>query len=225
MNPYTVIIPSCTLGNVFNSAGTVEDQQPNAPIIIVANGKLLGDTDTLMWDWCVLEWREPFNFSAVLNFAVSETEPDDDLLFLNDDTRLLTPGGFDLLRQAAYEHPNVGIMGASVTGCTGNPDQIHRPGAGVQLIKQRCLPFIAVYIRRGVWDQVGPMDERFTGYGFEDDDYCTRVRQAGFDVAVCHDCVIEHGELPSSYRSGKNYTPAMRAARAIYEDKWGPIGA
>lgn len=178
-------------------------------------------------------WDKPFNFSACINFGVKESDdwhsgygmpcyhgyPRTDILILNDDTRLLTPGGFDALRDAAYAHPECGLMFPSVTGCTGNPEQITQPGNGVRYAQRHVVPFIGVYIRRAVWDEIGPMDEDFCeDYGFEDAWYCSLVRAAGYQLGIFDGCVIEHGELPSTYRKSGNCS--MHKNRAIYERKW-----
>lgn len=230
MNNYIVIIPSCSETNAQACVDSICANWEHPWVTVASNGALAESK----WMHSALMYRtthrSPFNFSRVINEAVDHATyyanccsgiRATDILILNDDTRLLTPSGFNLLRDAAYYDPRWGIIGASVTGCTGRPEQIHQPGAGVVEITQRCLPFIAVYIRRAIWDEVGPLDERFDGYGFEDDDYCTRVRQAGYKIAVCHDVVVEHGVLPSSYRKGHNHHAAMRASKRKYEEKWG----
>lgn len=202
MNPYTVIIPSCTLGNVQACLESIKQHQPTASVVVVANGDLLGYSDAMSWDTAVFDWREPFNFSAVINEAVDHIDDDDDILLLNDDTRLLTPNGFFLLQQAAYRNPGCGLMFPAVTGCTGNPEQITRGTDGVRITKRHVVPFIGVYIRRSVWNCVGPMDPQYCiDYGVEDNDYCYRVAQAGYSLGIYDGCVIEHGVLPSAYRS------------------------
>ncbi|TES92907.1 MAG: glycosyltransferase, partial [Candidatus Cloacimonadota bacterium] len=46
-------------------------------------------------------------------------------------------------------------------------------------------------IRSEVMDKIGLLDERFFILG-NDDDYCDRVRLAGFETAVCLNCFVYH---------------------------------
>jgi GT2 family glycosyltransferase len=62
----------------------------------------------------------------------------------------------------------------------------------MQYSEQR-LCFQGVYIKRSTIDLVGLLDERFTGYGSDDDDYCLRVRKAGLFLAVTSEVVMQHG--------------------------------
>lgn len=240
--PYTVIIPSCTRANVEACAqsivqaharpDTVFNESPH--IAIVANGPLLSNWHQFSSPAQIIFWNRPFNFSACINYGADEAnawahgygmpqfhgKPDVDLLFLNDDTRLLTPNGFDLLREAAHAHPECGLMFPGVTGCTGNPEQIAQPGGGVRYAKRHVVPFIGVYIRREIWNEIGPMDERYClDYGVEDNDYCYRVTQAGYKLGIFDGCVLEHGVLPSSYRSSG--PKSFRQNAALFEQKHG----
>lgn len=206
MNDYIAIIPSCTFANVVACTNAIEDQQPDARMVVVANGDLIENMGGLEWDFAITEWDKPFNFAACINHAVREYGEDLDILLLNDDTRLLTPHGFSRLREAAYAHPECGLMFPVVTGCTGNPgDHLQQPGGGVRIAKRHVVPFIGVYIRRAVWDQIGELDERFClDYGCEDNDYCYRVTHAGYKLGVFDGCLLEHGVLESSYRKEGN---------------------
>lgn len=203
MNRYTVIIPSCTLTNTQACLQSIYEMQPDASVIVVANGDLLGHQDEIDCRAMIHEYREPFNFSRAINQAADECQGRD-LLILNDDTRLLTQHGFSRLNEAAYDHPECGLMFSAVTGCTGNPkDHLQQPGGGVRHAKRHVVPFVGVYIRRAIWDQIGPMDEQYClDYGVEDNDYCYRVTQAGYKLGIYDGCLLEHGVLPSAYRSG-----------------------
>jgi len=218
MNPFVVIIPSCEELNMNACLDSIQENDPGTRVFVYANGDLArkGTQNTdlpcaVIYDSDGGAARR-FIYSRAINESVARISEDQDLILLNDDTRLLTPNGFDLLREAAYAHPECGLMFPSVTGCTGNPEQITQPGGGVRLAKRHTVPFIAVYIRREIWNHIGPMDEQFRlDYGCEDNDYCYRVKQAGFDLGVFDGCVIEHGVLPSTYRAGGNRSFAKNA--------------
>lgn len=58
----------------------------------------------------------------------------------------------------------------------------------VDYVKGACL-----LTRRAVWDEVGPLDERFFLY-FEETDWCRRATVGGRHVYLCPDVVVQHLE-------------------------------
>ena len=77
-------------------------------------------------------------------------------------------------------------------------------------------------IRRGVIEAVGDLDEAYTTGYFEDDDYCKRVREAGFHLAVCDDVFVHHHHSASFSQLGdKTRTSLMKRNRRIFEKRWG----
>jgi len=71
------------------------------------------------------------------------------------------------------------------------------------------VTFFSVLIARRVLEEVGLLDETFFPGGFEDDDYCLRVREKGFPIALARDIYIHHfgsasfGKLEYSYFAGR----------------------
>ncbi len=47
-------------------------------------------------------------------------------------------------------------------------------------------------MKREVFEKVGPLDERFSPGNFEDEDYCLRIRLAGYKLMLCKDTFIQH---------------------------------
>lgn len=137
---------------------------------------------------------------------------------MNDDTRLLTKNGFNLLRDSitsAY-----GIISPGITAAVGNEEQIYRPfKPGLRKTSHQTLVFVCVYIPRRTLDVVGLMDPRFVNYGYCDDDMCARVRREGLMLGVFDGCVVEHGVLPSEYRSGRDQD--LEPNRKLFIEKWG----
>jgi hypothetical protein len=87
------------------------------------------------------------------------------------------------------------------------------------------MGFVCVYIPRTVIDRVGLLDERYVGYGYDDDDYCKRVRDAGLKLAVSGKCIVEHASLPSTFRSGQEvsqerFSEMFALNRRLFEEKW-----
>lgn len=53
-----------------------------------------------------------------------------------------------------------------------------------ELIETDAVAFVAAFLRRRVWDEIGVLDERFGIGNYEDNDYCARLRQAGYRVLI-----------------------------------------
>lgn len=75
---------------------------------------------------------------------------------------------------------------------------------------QECdVTFFCVFIERGALEDVGLLDETFFPGGFEDDDYCLRLRAKGYRIALARDVYIHHfgsasfGKLNYSYFAGR----------------------
>jgi GT2 family glycosyltransferase len=49
-----------------------------------------------------------------------------------------------------------------------------------------------VYVKKATYDLAGAFDERFVGYGFEDNDYCARLTRKGFRLGIWDGCVVDH---------------------------------
>lgn len=158
------------------------------------------------------------------------------IVFLNNDTVPVNgwlTGLHDHLRD-----DRLGLVGA-VTNRAGNEAEIqvgYRTygeledfAAGIArahkggIVDIRTATMFCAAVRRGVWDEVGPLDERF-GIGlFEDDDFSMRVRRAGFRVACAEDAFVHHFGQASIGRlaqTGK-YGLLFHANRERWESKWG----
>lgn len=160
---------------------------------------------------------KPFVYARNVNLGIVAAGTDD-VVLLNDDAILQTPGGFSLLQRAAQEHPEYGVI-ASTCNNVGNRNQWPQ-GVGLRE-DPRIVCFVAVLIPRRTIDLVGMLDERFVGYGFEDDDYCYRVRQAGLKIGIHDGCFVDHGSLRSTFRCNPSAPADLTLGRQIFIEKWG----
>ncbi|WP_127590124.1 glycosyltransferase [Paenibacillus lautus] len=83
------------------------------------------------------------------------------------------------------------------------------------------LGFFCVAIRRSVWEHVGALDPAFGLGMFEDDDYCERVRNAGYRLAIVEDAfVYHHGSVTINKLNNNVYNELWNKNKAYYEQKW-----
>jgi len=167
----------------------------------------------------------PFHMSINANRGWMGVRPDRDILYAGDDTRIIEPDTIKRLQAIAYSDPAIGILSPKILGncCMEAVETFNNPVNYLQFVG-----FVFVYIKREVIEKVGYLDERFTGYGFEDIDYCYRVRKAGFKIAMTNDVTVKHGVNGHTYGStfmrttgeeqmGKQNYQNLR----IFAEKWG----
>jgi GT2 family glycosyltransferase len=76
-------------------------------------------------------------------------------------------------------------------------------------------------IARNVIDEIGGIDTRYPVGNFEDDDFCIRVRAAGYEIVVCEDSFIHHfGNI--SFKANKvDYGAQLTENWKIFAERWG----
>jgi tetratricopeptide (TPR) repeat protein len=184
----------------------------------------------------VIHTGENLGFAGGVNrgLAVSEGH----VVLLNSDT-LLSPGWLGRLEAALLCSDDIGMAGPVSNNASG----VQQPD-GLTLVREENAEAVAqeravshqgqvayvnrlvgfcMMIREEAREEVGLLDERFGIGNFEDDDYCTRVRQAGFKLVVAEDCfVFHHGGKTFSGMGleGDAFQALMDENRTKYEEKW-----
>ncbi len=214
----TVIVPSKTDRNLGACVAAVRAAGETCRIVVADDFD--GPTRFLLPEYEPVDWHKglkPFVFSRNVNIGIRAAESDD-VILLNDDALLKTRGGFTAMQRIAEEHPEYGIV-ASTCCNVGNRRQWPQ-GVGLRE-EPRMVCFVCVFIPRRTIETVGLLDERFVGYGCDDDDYCLRVRMAGLKIGIFDGCYVDHGSLKSTFRgtelSAGNYQPNLK----LYAEKWG----
>ena len=217
---FSVVIPSANSSNLVACVRALLAQEPGlAPerIVVVDDGARQAAESQLP----PIRWvpgQKPFVFARNANLGVEAT--DTDVILLNDDACLVTPNGFSRLAQVARDRAEVGVCSAGIAGVIGNPRQLASRQPGFRY-EDNTLAFVCVYIPRSVYTRVGPLDERFVGYGFDDNDYCRRVLAAGLRLGIWDGCVVDHsGRLPSSFRGRPDLRDCFLLNQRLYHDKW-----
>jgi hypothetical protein len=198
------------------------------PRVIVVNDGI-GAEHFDCWPNTVVEGVKPFVFSRNINLGIRAAGTDD-VILLNDDATLQTRDGFKALAECAQQHPDYGVISPAVD-LIGNPNQwpgglnasLRECGWSSQQLRDepRRLCFVCVYIPRTTIEKVGLLDESFTTYGGEDDDYCYRVTLAGLKLGVFDGCFVKHSELHSTFRGDPHNGSDYTASREHFKEKWG----
>ena len=174
---------------------------------------------------------------AAGNNAGLEVATGEVLVLLNNDTQV-SPGWVQGLVRHFARDPALGMVGP-VTNNIGNEaridvgyeDPVDMPAWASQRLGRllgahydcRALAFFCVALRREVYRQVGGLDPAFGIGFFEDDDYCNRVRAAGWRLTIADDVFVHH-HLSATFNQMHNTQrqALFERNRALYEKKWGP---
>ena len=144
-----------------------------------------------------------------------------ELLLLNNDV-IVTPFWLDNMRAALYSQDRVGAVGCLTNSCSNEQsidigyDSLEGLEKAAENFNQQdpgkwypwlLLVGFCLLFKRDVYERIGDLDEAFSPGNFEDDDYCLRMRQAGYELLLCGDTYIHH--FGSVAFAGKN-TPEQR---------------
>ena len=228
----SIIIPTRdngpTLENCVESVERLTDYG-NYEILIVDNDS--ADPATLEYlastPHRVVPFREPFNYSRINNFAVSQAAGEY-VLLLNDDTEV-TDGGWleEMLGQAQRSgvgavgakllYPNGTIQHAGVILGVGDPwgpgiavhaHQFFPDDPGFADGAQTTANFSAVtaacmLVRKAVFEEAGGLDEENLKVAFNDVDLCLRIREMGYRIVYTpHASLLHHESMSRGYGGG-----------------------
>ncbi|MCI8441392.1 MAG: glycosyltransferase [Provencibacterium sp.] len=189
----------------------------------------------------VLTWEgEGFNFSAVNNFAAQRARGEY-LLFLNNDTEVLSPGWLEEMLMYA-QRPDIGAVGAKlyypdgtvqhagvVVGIRGTAGHIHyRAGPdnlGYMGRLYYAQNFSAVtaacmLMRRALFEELGGFCEDFA-VAYNDVDLCLRLRERGKLIVFTPFAELRHYEsLTRGDDLSEKNEPRFRREESLFRERW-----
>lgn len=190
----------------------------------------------------LLSYDQPFNYSAINNFAVSKAQGEY-VVLMNNDIEIISPSWLDdMVRNLA--RPDIGCVGAKlyypngtlqhagvITGLGGVAGHSHKhfpkdhPGYFKRLKVIQNLSAVTAAclgVRKSVFHQVNGLNEQDLTVAFNDVDFCLKVQQAGYRNLWSPYIEMVHHE---SISRGAENTPEKQArfAREIdyMKSTWG----
>ncbi|MEM9478964.1 MAG: glycosyltransferase [Verrucomicrobiota bacterium] len=236
----TIIIPTRNqlpyLKQAVESLTRITDY-PNYEIVIVNNQS--DEQETLDWlrdtPHRVLDFDQPFNYSAINNFAASETDGEL-LLFLNNDTEVIHADWLERM-VTTLQCPGVGAVGAQllyandtvqhagvilgIGGIGGHAFRFQHAQStaawgmlhytrNVSALTAACL-----LTRREIFDEVGGFDAEHLRVDYNDVDFCLKIREAGHRLVYTPHARLFHHESVSAKDRGDP------GERGVIFHRWG----
>ncbi len=195
---------------------------PNYEILIVENNSTTQEIFDYyeelkrLDDVTVLTWDQPFNYSAINNFAVKYARGQY-LLFLNNDMEVITPDWLERMLgncqrsevgavgarlfypDGTIQHAGIvvgmgGIAGNMFTGMDGKrTGYLHKAAIqqDVSAVTAACM-----MMKREAFEEAGGFTEKLT-VAFNDVDLCLKVRQKGYLIVYVPQVKLYHDESKS----------------------------
>jgi GT2 family glycosyltransferase len=187
----------------------------NYEFLIIDNQSTDAETLAYLADFPgrVIRYPHRFNYARMMNLAARSAECDA-LLFLNNDTQVISPDWIECLLEHAMR-PEVGAVGCRLffedgqpqhegilVGVCGWAHNLNHKGfwARGDIVRNvSAVTGACTMIRPGVFWRIGGNDERLR-VAYNDVDLCLRIRQAGYHVVYTPAAELYHFE--SSSRGG-----------------------
>lgn len=179
--------------------------------------------------------KENLGFACANNQGIEASEGDY-VLLLNNDV-ILSDDWLDKMLLVLQSDNKAGLVAPCTNHASGRQkvlfdataedDELIQKYAKDTLVKKagswinvdRVIGF-CMLIKREVLFKVGVLDEMFGPGGYEDYDYCMRVRQAGYDIIVAEDTFIFHIGGKGYSSNNMDYMKLRDRNIELLIDKW-----
>ncbi|MEG5023672.1 tetratricopeptide repeat protein [Microcoleus sp. AT8-B5] len=248
----SIIIPTRDLGDVLDNCLEsifTKSVYPNYEVIVIDNGSQEQHTAEILAKWTAKESARfksyrldiPFNFSKINNYAASKAEGDY-LLFLNNDTEVITPDWIDGMVEQA-QRSSIGAVGnlliysdnkiqhagvvMGLGGGVAGHSYYHMPrsipgyfGNVVGLNNVSAVTAACLMCRREVFESVGGFDEELT-VAYNDVDLCLKMLEKGYrNIYLPHVVLYHHESKSRGYEDSPEKKERLKQESKLMESRW-----
>jgi O-antigen biosynthesis protein len=247
----SIIIPTRDLGEILDNCLEsifTKSAYPNYEVVVIDNGSTEKNTEQAIAKWTAKEPNRfrcyrldiPFNFSKINNYAVKQAQGDY-LLFLNNDTEVITPdwiegmveqaqrsaigavGSLLLYPDNTIQHAGIvmGLGGLAAHSHYGFP--VTTPG---YLGQVKCISNVlavtgaCLMCRREVLEAIGGFDEELV-VAYNDVDLCLKMVAKGYrNVYLPHVVLYHHESKSRGYEDTPQKQERLRREANIIKSRW-----
>jgi tetratricopeptide (TPR) repeat protein len=247
----SIIIPTRNLGSVLDrclQSIFEKSTYPNYEVIVLDNGSDEPETAAVLNVWkqrepnrfrcCELDI--PFNYSRINNYAANQANGEY-LLFLNNDTEVITPDWIEAMVEQA-QRPAIGAVGAlllypdrsiqhagvvlgigDVAGHSHKRFAADDPGYFGQTVtvnNYSAVTGACMMCRRSTFAAAGGFDEQLA-VAYNDVDFCLKLMQQGYRNVYLPHAVLYHYESKSrGYEDTPDKQQRYRQEATIMQQRW-----
>jgi glycosyltransferase involved in cell wall biosynthesis len=179
----------------------------------------------------VVAYPEKFNYARMMNVAVEQAGDADFLLFLNNDTEVISTEWIEALVEHG-QRAEVAAVGARLLFPSGEPQHegiivgiegapaknVALPyfGMGRTIRNVSAVTAACMLVRPAVYRELGGFEERM-GVAFNDVDFCLRAREKGYEIVYTPYALLYHDEGSSRGVGGMH----GEEDAALFLQRWG----
>ncbi|MDE2423258.1 MAG: glycosyltransferase [Betaproteobacteria bacterium] len=171
-------------------------------------------------------------FAGGMNYLANKTKGDW-LLLINNDT-YFPEDSINQFKDILEKTPEyIGALGP-ITNAAGNEQNINLSGTFEKILSEQQeiiknklnmlfdvprLDFFCVAIKRSVWNALNGLDEIYERGYYEDFDFCVRLANAGFKMAITEDVFVYH-KGSGVFSEDKNQRRLIKKNKEIFTKRY-----
>lgn len=247
----SIIIPTRDMSEVLDTCLEsifTKSTYPNYEVIIIDNGSIERETFFIFNKWSRKESNRfkyyrydiPFNYSKINNYGVSQARGDY-LLFLNNDTEVITPDWIDamveqsqrdsigavgallLYPDSTIQHAGVvlGLGGLAAHGHQHFPaDTFGYAGQVISTSNVTAVTGACLMCRRQIFEAVGGFDE-VLAVAYNDVDLCLKMIDIGYrNIYLPHVKLYHHESKSRGYEDTPEKQARWRREADVLAERW-----
>jgi len=186
--------------------------------------------DAQTWPWLHVRHNPtnrgvPGGRNDLLAFVLPDCADDDWIVFVDNDLEF-GEGWLEPFVRAIHEHPAARVFGkVGHFVVVGQHRRTLCPAPTTTAPVDAVSGGYACFVRADAARAIGAFDERLGMFWHEDDDYCVRALQQGFDVVAVPEAAIEHHEHASGVATPDLEDGGSLQNQRYLADKWRALGA